>query len=301
MKPMKMLRWVALASVGTVVVACGGGITPLGSGEDPGMGKSGSSSMSTGGTESDPGPGKGGTATSTAGKDPGTAGTGTYPGTETCMVDDDCTDYGAPCEPCADGSFACNKTYCAEGKCVHTRDECSIKCSTDMDCPVRDVACKDCGDGTSACETSQCIMGFCQSSFEGCGGYDPCKGVACGSPCKACGPDGMNCDAALTYCDVGGNCTPSIPQCMDPGECKTAMDCGTPPPDCKPCGNGACAQFDCVENKCVFGCEPNPEPECKITEDCALVDLVCKVCPATMKCAVPFCWQGTCELVCPVE
>jgi hypothetical protein len=300
MKPKKLLRWVVLASVGTVAVACGGGITPLGSGDEPGMGQSGSMST-TGGSTSQTTAGKGGSMSS-AGNEPGVAGTGAQPGTESCMVDEDCVDYGAPCEPCADGSFACNKTYCAAGKCVHTRDTCSIKCESDMDCPQRDaLLCKPCGDGTSACETTQCIMGQCQTSYQGCGGYDPCKGVACGAPCKACGPDGMDCDTALTYCDAGGNCTASFPHCMDPGECKTAMDCGPAPPDCKPCGDGQCAQFDCVENKCVFGCQPDPEPECKTTDDCLPTDAVCKLCPATMNCAVPFCWQGSCELVCPLE
>jgi hypothetical protein len=298
MKPKKMLRWVVLASVGTLIVACGGGISQLGSGDDPEMGESGSTS--TGGTDGDPEPNKGGTGMAVAGKGSGTAGTGSTPGGELCRVDQDCTDYGAPCEPCADGSLACNKTYCDGGECVHTRDTCSIKCESDMDCPVLDVACKDCGDGTTACPSSQCLMGWCQTSFEGCGGFDPCQGVACGAPCKACGPDGMNCDAALTYCDAGGRCTPSIPQCMDPGECKTAMDCGTPPPDCKPCGDGKCAAFDCVENKCVFGCGPDPEPECKTTDDCMPADAICKLCDSTMECAVPFCWQGRCELVCPV-
>lgn len=298
MKPKKMLRWVVLASLGTTVVACGGGTSLLGSGDDPEKG--GSSSMSSGGTESEPGPGTGGASMATAGKAPGTAGKGTDPGIELCMVDADCPDYGAPCEPCADGSLACNKTYCAGGQCVHTRDTCSVKCANDMDCAGHDVACKDCGDGSKACEINLCIMGQCQTSFEGCEGFDPCKGVACGAPCLACGPDGMNCDSALTYCDADGKCTASIPMCVNPSGCETVMDCGLSPGDCKPCGDGTCAQLDCVENKCVFACEPEPEPECKTTDDC-MFDAVCKVCDATMECAAPFCWQGKCELVCPVQ
>jgi hypothetical protein len=299
MKPKKMLRWVVLASVSTVVAACGGGVSSLGSGDDPSIGKSGSSSMSTGGTKGDPDPGKGGSL-SMAGKGSGIAGTGIDPGSELCMSDKDCPDYGAPCEPCADGSYACNKTYCASGKCVHTRDQCSIKCADDKDCPVRDVACKDCGDGTTSCETSQCVMGLCQTSYPGCGGYEPCNGVACGSPCKDCGPDGMGCTDALTYCDAGGKCVAGIPQCVNTGQCKTAMDCGSAPPDCKPCGNDTCAQFQCLENKCVFGCLPNPEPQCKVSEDCPNLD-ICKTCPTTMQCAVQACLQGSCEFVCPVE
>jgi hypothetical protein len=299
MKPKKMLRQVVLASLGIVVVACGGGITNLGSGEDPGMGESGSSNMGTAGTK-DPGTaGKGGSGMGTAGtKDPGTA--GTDPGTELCMVDEDCPDYGAPCEACADGSYACNKTYCLEGKCVHTRDQCSTQCKTPMDCPVPDVACKDCGDGTAACPTSDCVMGQCQLNFGTCGGFKPCDGVPCGSPCKACGPDGMDCDAALTYCDAGGNCTAQVPMCPNPDQCKTAMDCPPVPPFCKPCGDGKCAAAQCIDNQCVLACEPDPNPECMVSEDCPLTD-ACKLCPATMQCAVQACIKNQCEMVCPIE
>lgn len=300
MKPKKMLRWVVLASVGGVLAACSGGVTTLGSGEqgELGMGESGSSSTGTGGTKSGILPGKGGSG-STAGKSSGVAGTGAID-PESCMVDKDCPGYGAPCEPCADGSYACNKTYCDGGKCVHTRDECKIKCSTDMDCPVPDVACKDCGDGTKACETAQCLMGFCQTSYPGCGGFDPCQGVSCGSPCKECGPGGMGCSDALAYCDAGGKCTPGIPQCMGPDACMTEMDCGTPPPDCKPCGDDTCAKFQCLDNKCVFGCLPNSEPECKTSDECPIHD-ICSFCPPTSSCAVPACLHGSCELVCPIE
>ena len=108
------------------------------------------------------------------------------------------------------------------------------------------------------------------------------------------------CDA-LAYCDAGGKCTPGIPQCMDPGSCMNAMDCGTPPPDCKPCGGGTCAQFQCLENKCVFGCLPNPEPQCKTSDECPVIGDICYPCPTTMNCAVQACLQGSCELVCPVE
>jgi hypothetical protein len=301
MKPKKLLRWAVLASLGTVVVACGGGVTNLGSGDDPG-GESGSANMGTAGTK-DPGTaGKGGSSTmGTAGKDPGMGGTGTDPGTETCMIDKDCPDFGAPCEPCADGSYACNKTYCLEGKCVHTRDQCATQCKTAMDCPVPDVACKDCGDKTVACPTTDCVMGQCQTNFGTCGGFKPCDGVPCGSPCKACGPDGMTCDAALTYCDAGGNCTAQVPMCNNPTKCETVMDCGSPPPDCKPCGDGKCAGFRCVDNQCEFGCAPDPSNECKVSEDCPITDSVCTQCPNIMQCAVPACIKNQCELVCPVE
>ena len=96
MKPNKMLRWVVLTSVGPLLAACGGGVTTLGSGDDPGMGTGGSG---MGGSKSGIEAGKGGIG-STAGKTSGTAGTGANPGSELCMTDTDCTDHGAPCELC---------------------------------------------------------------------------------------------------------------------------------------------------------------------------------------------------------
>jgi hypothetical protein len=170
-----------------------------------------------------------------------------------------------------------------------------------MDCPVPDIACKDCGDKTVACPSTDCVMGQCQTNFGTCGGFQPCDGVPCGAPCKACGPDGMNCDAALTYCDAGGNCTAQMPMCENPTKCMSAMDCGGPPPDCKPCGDGKCAGFRCVDNACVFGCAPDPSNECKVSEDCPILDSVCKQCPSSMQCALPACIKNRCELVCPIE
>jgi hypothetical protein len=311
MKSKKVLRWVALVSL-SALGACGG-VSGIGSGDDPGMGKSGSTG--TGGTKGEGATGnagKGAEATGAtsmgasagvAGKDPGVAGTGAAPGMEPCKSDMDCPDYGAPCEPCADGSYACNKTYCGpKGVCVHTRDTCAVKCGTSMDCPVPDLPCQDCGDGTKSCTSSQCLMGFCQTALPSCAGDLQCKGQACGTPCKTCAADGM-CDTANPegYCNADGKCQAGIPQCGNPGACKTAMDCGTPPPMCVACGNDTCAQFECIENKCVFACPPNPKPECVTVKDCPVMGDICIKCETTAKCAVQACVEGSCEMVCPVK
>jgi hypothetical protein len=296
MKPTKMLKWVVLASVGTLV-ACGG-TSAIGSGdEDPnGMGKSGSTGMNEGGHEpgtgAKPGMGTGGAMAA--------GGTGQSMGgaTQACMSDFDCAtdDY---CEMCADGSYLCPKAFCSAGQCVQARGTCAQACEDDKQCPVIDVACTMCDDGTTACPTSQCVMGQCQTNFPGCGGIDPCDGLPCGAECKSCGPDGMCAPNIASYCSAEGKCQPGLPQCAGPGMCNTAMDCGTPPPNCVACGNDTCAEFACIEGKCVFSCPPDPEPQCKVTEDCPAMDAVCKQCP-NGGCAIQACISQSCQLVCPL-
>jgi hypothetical protein len=315
MKPKNILRWVALLGVG-MLAACGG-VSAIGSGDDPVMGKAGSVNMgtansSTGGAMGEGATGKGaeanapsmgassmGAAASTGGKDPGSAGKGAEASSGMCMSDTDCPNLGAPCEPCADGSYACNKTYCEAGKCINTRDVCAPKCASDKECPIPKIACTHCADGTQSCPAAQCIMGECQTSFPACKDIDQCKGQACGASCKQC-PNGMCEEFVASFCNAEGVCATGLPQCSDPsGTCKTAMDCGSAPPDCVPCGNDICAAFDCLANKCVFTCPPNPDPECKTTEDCPAIGGVCKMCD-NKKCATQACVKGSCELVCPL-
>jgi hypothetical protein len=303
MKATKALRWGILASLSTSLLALAacGGVSDIGSGDDPskagstgvggtkGMGAFGSGASANGAASM-------GAQPNVAGKDPGVGGATL----ELCMTDADCPNPGSPCEPCADGSYACNRTYCAAGgKCITERDQCTTKCATDKDCPVPKIACVDCGDGSTSCPTSQCLMGQCQTSYPGCGNIDPCKGQPCGSECKPCGPDGA-CDAMTrSYCSAEGKCQPELPQCAGPGMCKTAMDCGSPPTKCVPCGNETCATFDCISGSCVFACPPNPDPQCKVTEDCPVIGDMCKMCP-NEKCALQACIKGSCELVCPL-
>ena len=304
MKPTTVLRWVTLVSLGTLG-ACGG-VSSIGSGDEPSK-----AGMSSGGTKATAGNGSGasanggysmgatgmGASANVAGKgDPGiTMGGATQ--VDECMADTDCPGFGAPCEPCVDGSFACNKTYCDAGNCVQLGNTCPTKCGSDMDCPVPKIACSDCGDGTQSCPTSQCLMGVCQTSLPGCGNQDPCKGLACGAACKACA-NGM-CGSVASYCSAEGKCQPGLPQCAAPSMCATSKDCGSPPPNCVACGNDTCATFDCVKGQCVFECPPNPDPQCKVSEDCVTPTDVCKMCPSG-KCAVQACLKGSCEPVCPL-
>lgn len=304
MKSNKVLRWVALVSLG-VLGACGG-VSDIGSGDEPQSGKSGSTGMSTGGTQAEGATGNVGNGAQSmgaignrSGNDPGT---GPRPGLERCMTDRDCPVYDTPCEPCADGSFACNRAYCGDGVCVNTRDTCSTKCEEDRDCPVIDIACADCGDGTTSCPTSSCQMGSCQTTFPGCGNIDPCQGLACGAMCQVTCPPGKVCDANLVsgYCSADGQCQAGVPQCGNQNMCATSKDCGPPPPICVACGNDTCATFECLQNKCVFACPPNPEPECETVKDCPPIDASCHMCKEVDQCAVQACIQGSCKLVCPV-
>ena len=294
MKSTRVLKWITLASWGTLA-ACGG-VSDIGSGDEPG--KAGSVGTTTGGSKGTGASSSMGASANVAGKGPGPGTSGAGSGVE-CKVDMDCGVASAPCELCADGSYACDKTYCAGGKCVHVGgNTCPTKCATDKDCPVPDLPCTLCMDGSKACPASDCVKGQCQTSIPGCGTIDPCKGLACGAECKPCGPDGA-CDVMqASYCSADGKCQPSLPQCAEPGMCMTKMDCGTPPPNCVPCGNETCATLDCIHGSCVFACPANPEPQCKVTEDCPVRE-VCKMCPSG-KCAVPACLQNTCELVCPL-
>lgn len=308
MKSKKVVRWGLLVSVSVSVLGACGGASSIGSGEDPGMGSSGSSTTGTGGTKGEGATGAGAGTTgavgmgAAAGRDPGVAGSGAGPGVKMCSSDMDCPDYGAPCEPCADGSYACNKTYCGpKGLCVHTRDTCAVECGRDRDCPVQDVPCEDCGDGTKSCPSATCLMGVCQNSLPSCGGEAQCKGQTCGSACKACAPGDMCDDSSVGYCNLDGKCQAGVPQCFDPGTCKTTMDCGAPPPVCVACGNDTCATFECIENKCVFACPPNPEPECTTVKDCPVAFDQCIKCELNDMCAVQACLNGSCQMVCPVQ
>jgi hypothetical protein len=302
MKSYEVLRWVMLLNVG-VAVACGGTST-IGSGDEPGMSVGGSKTMGTAGTGEEstgattsmgarPGNGTGG---SVAGK-PGMGGGG-LPQTE-CMNDAECPGYDAPCEQCPDGeSVSCNKISCVHGMCVNFDvASCPTKCSTAMDCAPLDKGCMDCGDGSQSCQTSQCVMGFCQTTFEGCASPDPCQGASCGAACKQPCVEG-NCDMAEpSYCSAGGKCLPGAPECGE--DCQTTMDCGAAPPNCVECGNNTCAAFECIANKCVFACPADPNPECKVSEDCKLGD-ICKMCTSG-DCAVQACLQGSCQFVCPIQ
>ena len=298
MKTTRVLRWVIVASVGTIV-ACGG-VSDIGSGDDDpnGMGNTGNKSSGVGGamaTGAEPGTG----AKMGSGGGSKAAGGGAPVGGE-CEEDFDCAVDAGPCQMCEDGGYACPTAVCIANKCVHRGDTCATKCETERDCPVLDIACTDCGDGNSACPVTKCTMGFCETSFPGCGNFDPCANQACGTDCKPCGPDGM-CDPPeyASYCSEQGKCVPGIPQCgMEPGtSCDTAMDCPIPPPECIACGNDTCAGFECLQGKCVFACPANPDPMCMTTDDCPPTDAICIMCPGG-KCAVQACLDGACQMVC---
>jgi hypothetical protein len=307
MNPKRVLRFIALGSAG-LLMACGG-VSTIGSGDEL-AGRSGSTGISSGGTKgtdnsvgtgaastgasTEAGGGTGAqTSVDTAGTDSGTGGV-TRPGM--CTADTDCMDDSVPCEECVDGSYACNKPFCKARKCLHSGEMCPAQCMSDEQCPALGLACTNCGDGTKSCPRTQCVSGKCQTSFPGCHNVDPCKGLACGAPCKQCS-DG-NCDSSLLplYCGADGKCEPGLPQCGADVKCRTARDCKESPPECVACAADTCAGFECVDGACVLACPPNPDPQCKTTLDCPATG-VCRMCPGG-SCASRVCWKGNCELAC---
>jgi hypothetical protein len=297
--------FIALASAAGLA-ACTGGVTPIGSGDAP-FGRSGSAAISDGGSKAlggDIGAGAVGTGASSAlggagaaaGADTGGSDTGGAAPTGSCQNDWECPDAG-PCEECADGSYACNKSFCRAGKCMRSGEMCRAQCMFDIDCPVLGLACNDCGDGTKSCPRTQCLAGKCQTSFLGCHNVDPCDGLACGAPCKQC--SGGSCDAGLVplYCGADGSCESGLPQCGADVKCRTAKDCVEAPLECVACGADSCAGFECIDGACTLACPANPDPECRTTLECPATD-VCKRCPGSGACASRVCWKGNCELAC---
>ena len=106
MKATKVLRWITLASLGAslaTLAACGG-MSDIGSGDQPG--KAGSDGTAVGGSNGIGANGSGASASSNvgangnvAGKDPGMGTVGGGAPVELCMTDKDCPNPGAPCEP----------------------------------------------------------------------------------------------------------------------------------------------------------------------------------------------------------
>ena len=327
-KARRFSSWVALVNL-SALLACGG-VSSIGSGASAGAGTTTAGdqgySVAAGGTNStiagsptliakagstsggspatDVSLAEGGSDSSTAGSPPlmakgGTTNAGGEPNRAQCERNADCPGFDDLCPKCADGAVACDQAYCdvPSGTCKRTGGSCLQQCKEDNDCSVPDLGCTGCGDGSNECATSQCQSGFCQVAFPGCAGLDPCQGLACGSACKTCAPDGV-CDPLMAgYCSDDGKCMPGSPSC---GACQTATDCGIAPPDCSPCWDDSCAAVACIGGKCSLGC-PNPNVRCTYNEDCPVAKMAdCTPCPSG-KCAVSACIQSACILVCPVN
>lgn len=308
MKRIELLRGLLLAA-GWALVACGG-VSAIGQGEDelkvpeqvgggyngsvPMAPVGGSHSSSTAGRSSGDPIGVGGTA-STAGSAPAAGGA---PAGQVCAIDADCPNYGATCEECEDGSFACDKTFCSGNKCARVANTCNIPCRYDMECSALDKECLSCGNGSYACPVGQCVAGSCQTIVPACGAFEPCKDQPCGAMCLYVCPDGDCSSNVASFCDGKGQCQQGVPQCGNNEQCTTTMDCPDTPVTCVTCDKDTCAQFDCIAGKCVFTCPLKPEPECVNNGDCAPA-MECKECPSG-DCASVACLQGSCALVCPL-
>jgi hypothetical protein len=319
-----MLRKVlAFSSLCLIVAACGNR-SSLGSGDDDLGGKggnagvggtsgSGGSSGSGGGTW-DPCAGKpcGAECTQCAPNDPSCAETmvlkfcsedgacgPAYPAcsVDSCSDGSDCPALGAPCEVCPDGSYACPSIECVNGQCVFSGESCQgQQCTGDSDCPTMGAPCQICPDGSTACPWTGCVDGECMSAFPGCPGWNPCEGKSCGEQCTQCAPNDPNCveTAVIKVCDASGICGGGAPDCSG-GECKSSSDCSVLAV-CMPCGDGTCAQPECINGKCDLVCPPPPNPECKTSSDCPQIE-ICMQCKDA-SCASIECVNGKCGFVC---
>lgn len=310
MKRLDLLRGMLLAVAGAVV-ACGG-VSTIGQGDDelkvpqqtggsyigsiPMAPVGGTQSSSTAGRSSSEPVGVGGT-TSTAGSAP-TAG-GASAG-QVCAIDADCPNYGATCEECEDGSFACDKTFCSGNKCARVANSCNIPCQYDMECSALDKECLACGNGSYACPVGKCVSGSCQTIVPACSAFEPCKDQPCGAMCPYACPGGDCSSVVASYCDGRGQCQQGVPACGNSEQCQSVMDCPETPTTCVTCDKDTCAAFDCIGGKCVFTCPAKPEPECVVNGDCPPLDY-CKTCPSSNACAVVACLEGSCVTVCAIE
>lgn len=261
MMPTNKLRWSVLASVGLLLLACGGGVTTLGTGDDGGGGTSGEE-MAKGGSKSTP----------AAGMHSGSAGAGARPGGGGCDTDMECGVTDLPCEPCANGGQSCLRARCLDGACIAVRDECRETC-TGMDCPQQDI-----------CEKEQCGTPCAPVTS------DPGMGMGTAPAIAAyCNGRGQ-CQVGEPQCD--GVCTTFMDCGTPPPDCKMCPG-GL-------CARFECRQGRCVFGCPHPEPEPEPKM-CMVPGDCPVLDDPCIHCPGTMKCAVQACIESQCELVCPVN
>jgi hypothetical protein len=215
-----------------------------------------------------------------------------------CTTDSDCPQMGAPCQQCPDGSFACPSVQCLSGECVGSFEGCAgSTCQSDADCPQVGAPCEQCPDGSINCPWSICDSGICVSGgFDGCTGYDPCAGKACGDACSLCNDPSCAETAVLKYCDPAGHCTTTPPRCEGGSTCTTKADCPAVGA-CPYCPGGSCAELDCVNGACEFVCPPAADPQCTTDSDCQPSILICKLC-SDATCAAMSCVNGACDWVC---
>ena len=201
----------------------------------------------------------------------------------------------APCYSCADGTAACPRSVCEDGRCALDFPTCTppAGCRTDADCANGQTCLLPpdavCDPSTGAPNCGGVCVG---SGPPACGGEN---GTTCPDGLVCVGADGTSCRPDANGDGCAGVCVPAPP----PG-CRTADDC-VAPDSCAPCPDGstACPKSQCLDGVCLLEPPVCGRGECTSDADCAVIQ-VCRTCPdGAYACPQAQCRNGTCDALYP--
>jgi hypothetical protein len=210
-----------------------------------------------------------------------------------CKSDEDCPVLRVPCPVCPDGTDACPRASCSNGRCSLTVPACPApeRCSTDADCLPGQLCVIAPNGGCDPATGADDCGGMCVPD----GAPRPCGGIA-GDTC----PEGFSCvDAPNDDCDPnqGGADCPGVCEPAPPPACHADEECAGSQ-TCRACPDGSfsCAQAECRDGKCVATSADCTEPApCSADADCAAIQAPCGPCPdGTFSCPHAECRAGMC-------
>ncbi len=139
----------------------------------------------------------------------------------------------------------------ATGYCSDT-GECTLGLASPPSCDYVPCAGLACGDTCSPCRpededcvapaidmtcdsTGSCVAEFAES-WQACGAFDPCEGLACGDTCSLCHPDDTDCvvPPIQLFCDLSGACAASTEDVCDEFDPCEGLTCGDACSTCDP-------------------------------------------------------------------
>ena len=213
-----------------------------------------------------------------------------------CTSDADCPPLLAPCIVCADGSAACPRSFCDDGRCNLDFPTCPVVpgCVSDADCASGQVCVRPPAEMCDPATGAPNCGGVCVPD----GGPRPCGGAA-GETC----PDGYVCSGDRDGCepDAAGNGCPGVCVPAPPPTCRSADDCAAVQ-RCIACpdGSASCPPAECVDGACTVKADcPTPSGQCRSDGDCAVIE-ACRTCPdGAYACPQAQCRNGLCDAVYP--